>query len=82
MLIVPQQETVRLHYARTGADRLGLALSLVALVAALGGLRLAPERRTADAAAAPVLPPIASRRAPAPRPMRRPSRRPRHVGGG
>ena len=35
MLIVPQQETVRLVYARTGADRAGLALSGTVLVGVL-----------------------------------------------
>jgi TolA-binding protein len=44
MLIVPQQETVRLTYARTGADRLGLAGSLGALLGA--GAWLAARRRS------------------------------------
>ena len=67
MLIVPQQETVRLHYARTGADRLGLALSLGALVAAVAWVGLAPTpsatRRSAGGGARPAAR-SASRRAP------------------
>ena len=57
MLIVPQQETVRLRYARTGADGLGLALSLGALVAAGAWVGLeATTSGAPEAAAAPVLP--------------------------
>ena len=38
MLIVPRRPTVRLTYARTGVDDIGLALSAGALLAGLGGV--------------------------------------------
>lgn len=59
MLIVPQQETVRLRYARTRADRLGLALSLGALAAAGAWAVWSRRRRGAPKAVAePVLPKV------------------------
>jgi hypothetical protein len=57
MLIVPQQESVRLHYARTGADRAGLALSLLALGAAGAGAAWRQRRRSAGSAAVGPVPP-------------------------
>jgi tetratricopeptide (TPR) repeat protein len=56
MLVVPQQETVRLVYARTGADRAGLALSLVVLAGVLTWLWW--RRRKAREVVAPS-PPVA-----------------------
>jgi tetratricopeptide (TPR) repeat protein len=67
MLIVPQQETVRLRYARTGADRVGLVSSLLALAAAGAWALWSRRRRRAPGAlAAPVLPKVALPSCPAP----------------
>jgi len=61
MVIVPQQETVVLRYARTTGDRLGLALTLTALAGSLAwvGWRWRRSRRPPVPAAAPlrVVPP-------------------------
>ena len=46
MLVIPQQETVRLRYSRNAADRLGLVSSLGAVV--VGALALRTTRRKSE----------------------------------
>jgi tetratricopeptide (TPR) repeat protein len=73
MLVVPQQETVRLTYARTAADRFGLISSLGALLVAvaLAALELR-GRRSPAVAGAPAATPSCEADLPSP---------PRRIGG-
>jgi hypothetical protein len=65
MLIVPRQPTVRLVYARTGADHLGLALSVAAVLLAIAQRMWTARRK--QPASVPVLAPSACDPAPPPR---------------
>jgi hypothetical protein len=56
MLVVPRQPTVRLVYARDGADHLGLVLSAVTVLFAAGQWRWASRRRKTASGAAVVEP--------------------------
>ena len=71
MLIVPQQETVSLVYARNASDGLGLGLSLLALVAASVWLWYARRPRPAAAPAANVRIDVSCDTGAAPKPPRR-----------
>ena len=70
MLIVPRQPTVRLTYARTAADRVGLALTIGAVLAGVGALAARRWRRD-HPRPAPVVPPIPLDDCTVPAPTRR-----------
>jgi hypothetical protein len=55
MMVIPREHTVRLSYGRTGADHLGLVLTVSALLAGLGRVW---RRRTAAPVPAPPTPAI------------------------
>ncbi|HEY3121843.1 MAG TPA: hypothetical protein VGL15_14560, partial [Vicinamibacteria bacterium] len=55
MLIVPRQNDVRLRYSRTAADGIGLALTVLAVLLAVG-VRLRAGVRVREAAPAPAIP--------------------------